>query len=290
MKNRNIIVKIDNLIQEATEGDEFTYFAPHSRNALYRAFISHPKCIGLQYIEDGMDAYLDEEGYNSKFPFEIPIFHRFLNRFFFNLFPIFCYKRLRAYKDPLRSPFKQASNIYGLSEWAFPYRENRVILESKHLVADFKYDPIKAGTNVFLLDAIVEQNVVLEDHFIKFIHWFALNISGQELLVKFHPAQDQKIKRTFLDKLNQHNVKVSEFTSSVPFELILFTSSRLNIFGIGSSLLVYASLFNSHEVYALYDYFSEECSHESVRLPIWKNAFEKLKNVKKYSDFETRNP
>ena len=63
------------------------------------------------------------------------------------------------------------------------------------------------------------------------------------------------------------------------FELKLLTRNKYNIYGIGSSLLYYSSIFGTHNVYVLYPYFELHEKYFSPRLYNWKDAFENYPKV-----------
>ncbi|WP_421874980.1 polysialyltransferase family glycosyltransferase [Marinoscillum sp.] len=285
IRNREIISEIDAMIESASQGEEFIYYSPHSRNSIYRVYASHPGCAGVNYIEDGMDGYLGREGYYAKFPFEIPVIHKIVNYFLFRNIKIFCYSRLKPFADPLRNIGISTSRIYVLSEKAFEFRENRVLIESKYYVPSFQHDSLKLENYILLLDAVVEQKVAKLEHLSMLLIKIAEKLRSSKVLVKYHPIQSEEVKRSLVEIFSRFEIDLVEYESHVPFEVVLFSYKGLNIYGIGSSLLVYASLMNDHKVYALYDFFQIECDFVSPRLGTWDNALKNKSNVRTYAEF-----
>ncbi|NQX82437.1 MAG: hypothetical protein HRT66_10645 [Flavobacteriaceae bacterium] len=283
LKNSKIVEKIDDLIKGFINGDDFIYYCPNSRGPLYRAFFSHDKCSGVNYIEDGMDAYLSREGLLNKFPKKVPAHIRLFDATL-GILPVFCNKRLGYMKGELYSNIKKnnTSNIYSLSDKAFKNQinENIEVLKigyKSHYNYDYKW------SNVFVFDAVVEQKVVKEKDFYSFVNWFCstyYNDVNETLAIKFHPHQGETEISQILKIFEKNKIETKVISNDVSMEVVFMINKKTKVFGIGSSLLLYASLFGIKDVHVLYPYFEIEKKYKSPRLIFWNDVFLKESNCK----------
>ena len=272
-KNLKVLSEIDRIIDENIE-DAFTYFCPNSRVPIYRAFFSHPKCVSVNYIEDGMDAYLSKEERLKKFPDSIP-FHIKIMDNIFKMFPVFCANRLNYVSDKFLPNLKETSSeIYCLSEKSFLNQDNprRIILQinedSYFKEADAAYN------NIFVFDAVKNQNVINEKDLYDFVDWFCSDYyKSNTIALKFHPFQDEEEIAEILEIFRNYNISIQVIPGHIVLEAVFIKNKHLNVFGIGSSLLVYAALFDLQSVHVLYPYFELIANFKSPRLNIWNDIF-----------------
>ncbi|MCK0144100.1 hypothetical protein MWU78_00380 [Arenibacter sp. F26102] len=272
-KNKEVLSKIDGIIDKYVD-EAFTYFCPNSRVPVYRAFFSHPKCVSVNYIEDGMDAYLSKEELLKKFPVPIP-FHQKIADYVFRFFPVFCANRLNYVSDRFLPDLKDSvSEIYCLSDKSFLGQDNgnRNILQIK--ANSYYNDANIEFTNVFVFDAVKNQNVIKEKDLFNFVLWFCEDYFRLDAIaIKFHPFQDEKEIEEIIAIFNKNNITVKVIPSQLVLEAVFINNKQLNIFGIGSSLLVYAALFGIQNVHVLYPYFELAVNFKSPRLTIWNDIF-----------------
>ncbi|MDC6387795.1 polysialyltransferase family glycosyltransferase [Maribacter sp. PR1] len=278
--NRKVLYEIDSIIEENID-DAFTYFCPNSRVPLYRAFFSHPKCVCVNYIEDGLDAYLSEQELLKKFPKQIPLHIKVLESAF-KLFPVFCAKRLRYVPGGFLSNLKEEkSKIYCLSEKSYLNQENsnRILVgigdDSLYNYSDISFNEI------FVFDAVKNQNVVREKDLYHFVRWFSKEyFAFNEIAIKFHPFQDEKEIEEILAIFSELDIDVTVIGGQLSLEAVFIKRKDVNVYGIGSSLLIYAALFSVQSVHVLFPYFEHRLNYISPRLSIWNDVFLGRKNIK----------
>jgi|GEM_PF-4792105 len=270
-----IIKMIDKMIKENCEKDDFTYYVPHSRNALYTIFLTHIHCVQVHYIEDGMDNYLSVDGLEKKFPHKVPKGHRLLDRFY-GQFWFYKFDRLRSYDDIYRSIGRNESTLFGIGKNSYQNQANR---GKKIEILDVAEVPFfdqftVSDEAVFVFDAVEEQKVVPGEILDKLLHWFGRHYSDiQSIAIKFHPFQSNKNRARIIGIFEQY-MEVSTLADSLLLECAFAKAKGLKVFGIGSSLLNYAYELNStNSVEILYPYFLDEEQYESSRLPIWEDCF-----------------
>ncbi|EOD9422227.1 hypothetical protein [Vibrio campbellii] len=283
-KNKTYIDKIDASIEECIKQDQYTYYAPHCRNPFYQVFITHPRCVQVHYLEDGMDAYLDMESIYNRFPPYKPLTYKVYDKvlsFFDEYTKVSRTSRyVNLYEDIGRYP----SILYGLSNQSFSHSEKRKCLVFSDAVAKSCIGTAYVSDSLLLLDAVVEQNVISEDAFKRFIEWFfSETISGPAINVKFHPMQSAFSKRYVLEAASKNDINCNILDENL-IEIDLYKYQGLKIYGIGSSLLNFASLTNRHEVHALYDFFEQKLGYLSPRLELWKKAFSSNERVIKFGN------
>ena len=280
LKTCSIIKEIDSVIDNLTSGNFYLYYTPNSRNYLYRVFISNSLCRGVEYIEDGMDMYLQADLYEKKYPYRIPYYQVFFHYMFYLL--IQCNRRIKPHRNPFKGFYRHSPLLYGLSNNSFKHLRSDMHFK-KVDISDFKFElsnDLKPVNDYLLLDAVVEQGVIIEKHFKKFINDFSNNFNKKTIGIKFHPFQADHIKNFVLESFQDSNVKYVQVNDDVPFELVLFKKEGLSIYGIGSSLLNYASFNKSHDVYTFYPYFKSILNYISPRHEFWAETFESNKMVR----------
>lgn len=283
LKTDKIINDFYELTKTALNTKSFIFYCPNSRNYFFRLFLSHERCTGAEYIEDGMDMYLNQELYYKKYPLKVP----FLQKFSYSILKLFFSKSnlIKPIDDPFRSVSNHKAILNGISHKSF----QKINLGKPIKIVSVNrperyYDKsiIEGYDHFLLLDAVVEQNIIPRIYFQEFIKYFTKWISEKKIAIKFHPFQDELTRKFVIKSFQDQNIEIKIIPQNVPFELILFSEDNLKISGIGSSLLNYASLKSSHKVYAFYTFFEKEKQFISSRTEQWKNSLESNPNIIKY--------
>jgi hypothetical protein len=276
--NKTIISLIDDFIKNVSDSNNFIYYCPNSRNFHHRVFITNKYCKGVEYIEDGMDAYLEENLYYKKYPYELRKRHYLAQELLFKWFNAFCYNRLYQEDDPFKSYYGHKAKIYCISEKAYSFRNEVSVLPLEKIAKNIKLevDIINDNDHIFILDAVVEQQVVPIEIYRRFIKYFITIFDNKSLKIKFHPYQEESLKEWTLNEFKENSIHVTEVEEEMPFELILLCKNNLTIYGIGSSLLLYSSYIGNHKTNIHYPVFEDKLGYQSSRLPYWKSAFKEL--------------
>jgi len=274
LKNKDIITQIDSIIQDTTLGSDFTYFCANSRVPFYRAFFSHRSCTQVHYLEDGMDAYLAVNELEKKYPKRVPR-HLLAFDFIFNIFPWFYSKRLKYVDVDFMGNFKSKKSIvYCINENAYNNQSNtNKIILSIDDISFFNTQQLK-NDNIFVFDAVVEQQVVAEEDLKNFVQWFSRSyFKDKEISIKFHPFQSEIAQQQILEIISANGIQVELISNEIIMEVLFVKKKELTIYGIGSSLLVYGSMINNHRVKVLYPYFEKQLGFTSPRLGVWNALF-----------------
>ncbi len=279
LANKKMLSVIDDIIDRHVD-HSFTYFCPNSRAPLYRAFISSPKCVEVNYIEDGMDAYLSKEELLKKFKVPIPVYLKCADAMFKAL-PFFYGNRLNYVGDRFLPDLKgKTSKVFCLTETAFKNQENnnRIVLSPKK---DGHYSKVNLiSTNIFVFDAVKNQNVVPEKILYDFVSWFCTDyFKEKKIAIKFHPFQDKNETDIILKIFDDHKIEAEIIPKDIVLEAAFFNNRELKVYGIGSSLLVYAALFGVKSVHVLYPFFEYMAKFKSPRLDIWNDVFLKRNDI-----------
>ncbi|WP_185231151.1 polysialyltransferase family glycosyltransferase [Teredinibacter franksiae] len=273
-ENRKYIKVVDDVVDKFIGGEDFIYYAPHCRNPIYSVFISHEKCRQVHYIEDGGDAYLSEKALLKKFPNRIHWSH-YCVKYIFRVFPSSMVERLPTYASMYSDIGIRKSICYGLDKISFrtSLSPNRKILRVPERFGKLVSYKVRAK-NVFVFDALVEQNVVSIEMYAEFLDWF---LSGRykekEIAIKFHPFQSNEFKRLVMERFGKFGLTVEILPQSVNMELLILFSKDLVVYGVGSSLLMYALLKSRENTHVLYPYFTERLGESCTRKHMWESMF-----------------
>ena len=283
LKTDRIINDFYELTKSALNDNRFIFYCPNSMNYFFRLFLSHEKCVGVEYLEDGMDMYLSEELYYKKYPFNIPL----LQKLAFSILKLFFSQSnlIKPLDDPFRSVGCHKAILNGISNKSFKnisFGKPIKIVSVKKPESYYDNSIIKGYNHFLLLDAVVEQNIIPRNYFQDFINYFTNSISEKKIAIKFHPFQDQITKKFVIRTFQDQDIEITIIPKDVPFELILFSEDNLKISGIGSSLLNYASFKRSHKIYAFYTYFEKEKKFISSRTEQWRESIGNNINIIKY--------
>ncbi len=274
-KNSKYINHIDKCIEDVIGTNDFTYYAPHCKNPIYAVLISHPNCVQLHYIEDGMDAYLGAKELLRRFPQSIHFSHKVL-KIVFNLIPWAKVKRTPTYKSLYESVGRSPSICYGINAEAFnnELTVNRKILPLSASVQDFfRFEP--KYHNVFVFDALVEQNVINTEQLHLFWEWFLDSFENiaNGISIKFHPFQNTCSKSLITKELENRSILFEVIPDSISMETFFVLNEECEIYGIGSSLLKYSYLKNKKRTHILYDFFDKELGFVCNRKASWDAIF-----------------
>lgn len=274
--NREKVEIIDSVLDEFLKGDVFTYFCPNTKNPFYQIYLTHEKCVQINYIEDGFDAYLDKNDLLAKFPLK----EHYIDRLLSLLMPFFGSTSSTRVKYG-----RYMYDNYGYSKSRFFHIGKGAFLHSNpndrfHVPINYKAN---INSNVcFVFDALVEQEIITHD---SLLHYLIRSCSIMKdelkvdtLAVKFHPMQTISLRAELISIMsNFFQVEVIE--DSVILENYFIASGGLKVFGFGSSLLIYASLNDTNNVYPLYTMIDKSDYLDTRRPDLWKKTFSKMKNI-----------
>lgn len=281
LKNKDFIKVLDELVKYYTNSNPYIYYAPNSRSQIYKIFITNKKCCGVDYLEDGMDAYLQEEYYYRKYPLNIQPLKKIIQSKFFDKISIFKNKRLKEEDDPFKSYNNHKPMIYCISKNAYKFRENQTHVLSLVTISE-RFKSTKSLNDydrIFILDAVVNQGVIPAKVFKQFFIDFLDTYDHDNLKIKFHPFQEKNIKKWIIETIMKKGLSVEIFDDEIPFELVLVQTKSLFIYGIGSSLLIYGKILGNHNVFPLYPNFLHKYNYQSSRHEFWESSFKMIEDL-----------
>jgi hypothetical protein len=277
--SQRAIRKVDYIINESVD-EEYVYYVHNSRHYLNSIIVSHPLCQQVEFMEDGLDAYFDSEHFGKKYSYTLWKRHRIVNFILGKLLGDSVYSRLKQYNDPFKNK-GGIKSFYGLTDAAFSR-----LLDDKsqyYNVSDIKKFSIPTimlpeHSHLYLFSALVEQNIASNDEIEMFLEHFVVKYDIHELYISFHPHQSQLTRQMIETKLSSLSIDYKIIPDDIMVEKLLLNNSGINIYGIGTSLLIYAAYFSSkNNVFALSKYFSQIIDRETDRTKYWLNTFSNIK-------------
>lgn len=279
LHSKNKIREIDSIIEKEI-GQDFIYYVHNSRNYLYRVVITHKSCKEVRFIEDGLDMYLDKKGFDRKYPVKVWLRHRVINFVLGHFLGV--YRRLYQPNQPFSNRNTETPKIYGLTDLSFQkfidpgFEYKRLDAKNLQRIQDYK---LKEGTNLFVLTALVEQHVAKPHEVEALLKWYIEKFNIEEIKLNFHPHQSENTRKHIVSVFENKSVKVEVIPDEIIMEVLFINNKGLNIFGTGTSLLIYAAIFSpSSKVYALYPFFKKHLKRDTIRTIFWENTFNKIRS------------
>ena len=151
-----------------------------------------------------------------------------------SLLTIFCLKLLAD------EPYSKYIKVYEIKSFDIPTLE------------------LPVGSNLYLFSALVEQNIASPNDVNKFLECFIQKFGISELYINFHPHQSETTREIIHKKLTSLCKNLIVIPDNIMIEKLLMSNRLINIYGIGTSLLIYGTYFSKeNNVYALSNYFSK---------------------------------
>ncbi|BDS07634.1 hypothetical protein NT6N_26740 [Oceaniferula spumae] len=280
LKQRLGLSRRDREINELLGWHKFHCYIPHTYYDFAHLIVSHPKCTGFSYIEEGLTSYYKPGEIDKAYePWSFESRVRLLRAIFYG-------SRL------VNQVFFYSNNykaVYGFCESSFPDWQNKVVLGVDKLF------PRKSAQKlphhpVLVFDALVELGRTSADSLCAALKQFLYDckVNGvSELSFKLHPSQtkEQSISYVRSILLPCSFIKVQEMPQFVCLEDI-FCDYALTVFIFNSASGVYAAL-SGNNVYSLNSYIEKEDREYSEtlgRLPrVYNHLVKPYKSSIQYS-------
>ena len=284
---KKYIKYFDNIIYNEI-GNDYIFYVHNSRGYLYRIFITNNFCKEVRFIEDGLDAYFTEQAFYKKYPYIVKLRHKIVNYLLGNILGSeYVYNRLKQFDNPFKNK-KEIPRFYGLTNDSFskflPEKCDYIKI-NQDIIKDIQEYKVPDGSNVFVFSALIEQYVTTQDILDKFIEWYVMFFKINKVFINFHPHQSVLSRDKIINKLKDENVDIHIIPDDIIMETFFINNKKLNIYGIGTSLLVYASYFStSSKVYVLYPFFKLNLKLDTIRTKFWDDTYQNmhLKNLYLY--------
>jgi hypothetical protein len=242
-KNYLLIKLLDFIILFNVKFTKFELYLPHSKNFLFKLFISHKKCERFSFIEEGLLSYnfLSHKTSIKSNNFALVnhgnrIFndeHKFTNKLF--LF------------------FPKAAQVSQSIE---------IVNMEMGLIMDTKLIEFDKNAIIIVLDPIVELGFINKNQFESILNKFLSTKTDCKVYYKLHPKQiDEIYYDTFFNRNFSHSIKIENNVCLE--EQFKFSKQKLNIYGFYSSLLFYGSNFG-HNSYSLANILEKEYANNKL--------------------------
>lgn len=246
------------------KGDSFIAYVP-ILHLVKKLVLLHPRCLQFHFIEEGLASYyttmtLDSYACIHPYGWFYSKGIKGLKNRFHTAYKEFCFKTRKIESIPIQYMNHDAygRKFYAFSEFAYQsiqYGE-KVIVPINPLISVYKLDEISDVSDACIW--IGDPDV--EERYGKNVFSSCLNerlfshIKNNILYVRFHYREGHTQRREFQYLLEKNNIKYKIINDDQIMELVLLKSINCKCFGIGSTLLIYASIFG-HKSYSVAEGF-----------------------------------
>lgn len=271
VKSWKKVQEFDDFINTVSAHAPFLLYLPHAAFRVLKLFISHPRCQGFSYIEEGLGSYSRKEYFDvPRVDYRVHPLDRLLNR--------------GRIKDRLYYA-EGYDAVYGLYKESFPGFRNRIIFQHSSAEEELSSSVYGARTDfnrykqarIIVLDAVSVHGILpAEVHLHAFLKLLKkLEEEGVlEVFIKYHPAQipagEDKLFRLAAQK-QQSALKLLEIEQGVFLEDVAHHSLSPVFYVNISSIAIYANKAGK-KVYCWAPYLMEE--NEAYR-----NIFQGLNRI-----------
>lgn len=244
------IKRFDTILGNIMQNDTYFAYIPNVTATINQVIITNKKCVGYNFIEEGIGSFKKELFYRCPIPFHG------MRHLVLKTISYFC-KRIE-FEHPFlakyrKSNFKPAYYYFKSFIEAIP--SNSIYLP----YPKFNQIPIvHSGSHIFIVSPLLEYKLALSDTFTKSIIFLAEIIKrvSNSIIIKFHPYQKAPIKESIIKIFDDYSIQLTVLDDSIPIEPIILSDSKLNIYGFESSVLYYASQLECNNVYSIDRYLS----------------------------------
>ena len=230
--------KITDALIESLVTDFYEVYIPHSGPHFFQAFMTHPLCKGVSWLQEGAYSFFDKP--LSK-PYRVLLFNILFSskRCWYQLnwsISWFSKWRFKPHKSyALDHVFFKPLDKFGV--------ENVAIQWPKYEGSQYQ---LEDNASVFLFESAVELGFIDLGTYINGCRLLIEESGVKECYVKFHPNQKKENIEKILSLFK--GIKTKECPHGVPFELIMGSSKYLNLFGFTTSLLKFGEMLGHHVI------------------------------------------
>ncbi len=224
------------------KADYFNLFAHDCCTNYVQLLANDKKCKTLALIEEGMASYLQYD--------ELLCLHKRD----FTRHELLC---SRICYDNRIQPVGFAgteTDKFSITQDAFPGTQSKMIFDlqqAKKITSEQGYH-IPNDATILIHDASSEFFICSTNDYIEDIsRLLTKRVPQDTLYYKFHPSQSLKTKSSFVELLQNLNIRGHEIPPSAPIEFYILSDFSYNFLGIRSSCLFYAQRFGNHNVFDL---------------------------------------
>ena len=257
----NLARAFDGFVDAFTHGERFVAYIDLMHN-YQRILVTHNNCIGFSFFEEGTASYVRASSFfqltrttastglrESRFKSIRSVFHLWLRGF-----------NTRLVSLPFQpDAYKNLPNIlyYTLSEDGFPDVDNdqKIIIEKSIILNISKKYNVEfskfKNAILFIEEPFYYNNGFTELQYRQAIIYYCkanqLKSSSLNVIVKLRPKQ-ALVDSIIVDVLKNQGIEFEVYQSVLPIELVLVSYPKIEVVGVVSSLLYYASLWGGHSI------------------------------------------
>ena len=287
IKNFNLVKAYDQYINELTHGQQFIAYID-LMHAYQRLLITHPNCVKFNFIEEGTASYVVPDNlffitYGAK---HVTFRNKNLSQLIKSIFRIIRGVNIRVLSLPF-SPQAYADinevKFYTFSEHGYPgIKKEKKILLNPHEIDNTVW------SNSYYYTQICDEVVWIEESFPRVYKVAEENYSEAilnvvdvlkqkgktKVLVKLRPKS--KASNSFLvDILEKNNIEVEVIPDTIIAEWLFIQANNLQVIGIVSSLLFYASIFGQQS-WSFFDTIKEKPNNPFDKMKFYWDAVKKI--------------
>lgn len=222
-KHKKLINAADLLIEREVKG-EYTAYVPHVSSPIFIVFATKSNCKSVNLLQEGAFSF-----------FGIPTERKknWIKNFFF--------ANKRFWWETTWDIPDKKSNILNVrksyatnAEFFSPLQDVENVIIKWPAINDKRFF-FPEQTNFFLFESAVEQCFISIDDYLQCIKRLIFDSDVKECYLKFHPGQRKENVERIIELFEGISWKIVD--NSIPFELILSSSKKLNLYGFSTSLL-----------------------------------------------------
>ncbi|MGJ3236246.1 hypothetical protein [Marivirga sp.] len=224
------IKKIENWIEEITNGEKFNCYFPHCHPLLLKLFTKHPNNYSLNFIEEGLISYYGRNQANNILKTRKSlIWLKYFNNKFLKLLSVPAFP-------------KDYTNVYKIGDFAFPEYRHHVQYDFSIVNnLNIKVDEVE---NLLVLAAFVDGSYKLPlDIYLKKLDNvinYLISIGLKKIHYKFHPSDTNIVRVSTRVKLEtiKNQIEFTEISDDQPLELIII-KRKPTVYMFNCSLALY---------------------------------------------------
>lgn len=242
------------------KGDSFIAYVP-VLHLIKKLVLLHPQCSQFHFIEEGLASYyttmtLDDYACVHTGGWFYPKGLKGLKSRFHTAYKEFCFKTRKIESIPIQYMNHDAPGrkFYTFSESAYKALQygEKIVIDINTLMDSYPSEEISDVSNacIWIGDPDVENQYGKQIFSNCLKERLFPHIKENILYIRYHYREGENQRREFLTLLENNNIKYKIVDDNQIMELVFLKSKECKCFGIGSTLLIYASIFG-HKCYSV---------------------------------------
>ncbi len=222
-KKLSLLVKLLDKTLENNVGTDFIAYVPHTIGP-FQPIITNPLCKEVRLIQEGAFSF---------YKLKNKVFNIFIKNLLFSNDRVWFQSSWNI--PPKRKRCFNLTKTYAITKEYFSAES-----DAQHIIIKWpKFSDNRLlfpkGTNFFLFESAIELKQIDKKSYLQGCEELIRDSHVKECYVKFHPNQKEENIKEILKLFNDIDVK--RFEIQVPFELVIASNSRLNLYGFSTSLI-----------------------------------------------------